>query len=349
MTGLAELIRRTRESWPPGVEIAVFGTSDPDVIERSMVGVVEVALAQVSEAIFYKAGVGVVAGLRLADGREVVIKVHRWNVTVDRLRAVQRVLAHLADRGMPAPRPLMAPRPTGNGVATVEELLPAGRAAGHDPAVRRACAEGLRRLVDAAIDSAEVAELDPPALLRPPPAALWFEPHDLRFDFVATAPGAEWIDDLAREGRRHLNQAGPLPPVVGHFDWRVENLGFDGGRIVGIFDSDSFAIASEAILVGNTAAIFTSDWDSDDPDPLPSLAEMKAFVEEYEGVRGRPFTPAELQVLDAANLLACAYGARCQHSDMQRHPELGLTPDVAWFRLLRQRGPSAWHPRLAPS
>jgi hypothetical protein len=95
-------------------------------------------------------------------------------------------------------------------------------------------------------------------------------------------------------------------------------------------------------VVGNPAATFTADWASDDPDPLPSLAEMQAFVDDYEHYRPTPFTPIERNALDAANLFACAYGARCQHSDLQLHPAVGRTPDMAWLRLLRERGKSAF-------
>ena len=285
---------------------------------------------------------GVVAGVRLATGREVVIKVHRWNVTLDRLAAVQRVQTQLAERGLPAPRPLAAPHPLGAGVATVEELLAGGPAVGHDPAIRQACAAGLYRLIDARVDPAGVTELGPPLMIRPAGAAWWFEPHDLRFDFESTAEGAEWIDDLAATARRRLDESGPLLAVVGHFDWRVQNLGFDGDRLVGIYDWDSLGVAPEPVVVGNTAAIFTADWTSDDPDPLPSLAEMEAFVDDYERHRSAPFTRTERNVLDAANLFACAYGARCQHSDRQLHPAVGRTPDVGWLRLLRERGGSAF-------
>jgi hypothetical protein len=342
VTGLAQLIRQTFKDWRPVVEAAVFDTVDPELIEASMIGFVEIRLGSASKALFYKSGVGVVAGLRLTSGREVVIKVHRWNVTLDRLAAVQRVQTQLADKGLPAPRPLVAPQPLGAGIATVEELLAGGPAVGHDSAIRQACAAGLYRLINGGVDPDEVNELGAPLMIRPSAAALWFEPHDLRFDFETTARGAEWIDELAATARRCLDESGPLPAVVGHFDWRVQNLGFDGDLIVGIYDWDSLTIAPEPVVVGNTAAIFTADWASDDPDPLPSLAEMQAFVDDYEHRRLTPFTANERKVLDAANLFACAYGARCQHSDRQLHPAVGRTPDVGWLRLLHERGGSVF-------
>ena len=342
MTRLAYLIDQAFKDWSPVVEPAVFDTVDPELIGACITGFVESHLDRVGEALFYRPGVGVVAGVRLANGRQVVVKVHRWNVTVDRLAAVQVAQTQLADIGLPAPRPLVAPEPLGAGIGTVEELLAGGSARGHDPVIREACAEGLHRLIHAGVDPGGVRELGMPLMIRPAGAALWFEPHDLRFDFEATAQGAEWIDELATLARRDMDTAGHLPAVVGHFDWRVQNLGFDGDRIVGIYDCDSLAIAPEPIVVGNAAAIFTADWTSEDPDPLPSLAEMQAFVADYERHRQTPFTAAELKALDSANLFVCAYGARCQHSDRQLYPTVGRSSDEAWLRLLRDRGKSAF-------
>jgi aminoglycoside phosphotransferase (APT) family kinase protein len=125
---------------------------------------------------------------------------------------------------------------------------------------------------------------------------------------------------------------------VGHFDWRVENLALGEDRIVGIYDWDSLAIAPESIVVGNAAAQFQTDWSLHEPDPLPTLDEMRAFVHDYETARGAAFTDAEWELLDAANLAICAYGARCQHSDMAVHPEIGGLETTRWCRLLRERG-----------
>jgi hypothetical protein len=93
---------------------------------------------------------GVVVGLRLLDGSEVVVKVHRWNVSVARLGAVQAVQAHLADAGMPVPRPVVGPEQLAGGIAIVEELRHGERADGQDPAVRKTLAKGLHALVAAA-------------------------------------------------------------------------------------------------------------------------------------------------------------------------------------------------------
>ena len=341
---LAALVRRAAEGWEPAVERAVFGTVDPDQIASAIIGFVGGRLGPVAEAVFYRPGVGVVTGLRLVDGSQVVVKVHRWNVTAARLAGVQTVQAHVAMRGLPAPRPLVAPESLGEGIATVEELLAGHPVDGHDRSVRRAVAVGLHAFITAAAELGATVDVGTTVMLRPPGGPLWFEPHDVRFDFDATAAGAEWIDELATLGRRRLDDAAAVPPVVGHFDWRVENLGFDRARIVGIYDWDSVAVAPEAVVVGNTAAQFTVDWTHGEVDPLPSVDEMRTFVDDYEQARGGPFTTYERELLDAANLFLCAYGARCQHSDMSLHPEIGGTTRSHWLQLLRDRGEHALLP-----
>ena len=341
MTGLAALIAEASEEWEPIVEAAVFGTTDPMAIEDVVLGFVEDRLGRVKEGLFYRPGVGVVVGLRLAEGAEVVVKVHRWNVSVERLADVQAVQRAMVKVGLPAPSSLIEPEPLAGGIATVEALLPGSSADGHDPQVRRLLAAGLHDFVAAVVDVDSVRRLGHPLMIRPRGAPLWFEPHDLRFDFEATAEGAEWIDELATKARRALDEFDQLPPLVGHFDWRVQNLAFAHGKITGIYDWDSLAIAPEAVIVGNAAAIFSADWSSDDTDPLPTLAQMKGFVTDYEQAAQRPFDDFERKTVDAANLFACAYGARCQHSDVKLHPSIGQGPDTAWIRLLQERADQA--------
>jgi hypothetical protein len=281
--------------------------------------------------------VGIVAGLRLADGSDVVIKIHRWNVSVARLAAVQEVQRTLADKGLPAPRPLVQPEPLAHGIATIEELRGGGRASGRDPDVRRTIARELHTFITASAPLVGYANVGSPLLLRPRGAPLWFEPHDVRFDFEGSAAGAEWIDKAAAAARHRLKDVSSNV-MIGHFDWRVENLAFHDKDIVAIYYWDSVCVAPEAVVVGNTAAQFTADWTGPEHDPLPSVSEMRLFVEDFESARGAPFGPAEREQLDAANLFLCAYGARCQHSDMTMHPETGRTQNSGWYRLLRERG-----------
>ena len=270
------------------------------------------------------------------DGRDVVVKVHRWQASISRLAAVHRVQAHLAACGLPVPRPLCGPQPLGSGIATIEELLSGAVADGHDPPIRQALAAGLCRLVTAAQPLGSIADLGSPILLRPPRAALWPEPHDLRFDFQATRDGAEWIDDLARLARRRLHRAATsAPAVIGHLDWRVENVGFQDDDITAIYDWDSVAMGPEPFVVGAAAAQFSAHWASGAA--LPSVDEMRTFVDEYEQTRGTRFDQQGRDMIEAANLAYCAYGARCQHSDATLGETLGQPSSAGWIRVLRQR------------
>jgi hypothetical protein len=337
---LVTLVRSACEEWDPAVELAIFGSGDADEIATLIEAFVTRQCGSISEGVFYRPGVGIVAGLRLVDGSEVVVKIHRWNASLARLAAVQKVQAALVAEGLPVPRPLAKPERLGRGIATIEELRRGGRARGRDPVVRRVVAEGLHAFVVAAAPLVGEVDVGAPLMLRPEGSPLWFDPHDVRFDFEGTAEGAEWIDDLAVLARDRLEHVGSNV-VIGHFDWRVENLGFQENEIVAIYDWDSVCAAPEAVVVGNAAAQFSTDWTAAEADPLPSVSEMRSFVSDYERARGATFDASEREVLDAANLFLCAYGARCQHSDMTKHPAIARSADSGWYRLLRERGERA--------
>jgi Phosphotransferase enzyme family len=342
MPSLESLIRRNSEDWDPALERMIFGTDDAHDIAGLIEGLITERCGPIADAVFYKPGVGVVAGVRLVEGPEVVVKVHRDNVSAERLAAVHQVQALVAESGLPAPRPLVGPTRLAGGSAIIEELRRGTGANGRDPVVRRALADGLHDFVATTRPLVGRVDVGSPDLARPPHASLWFEPHDLRFDFAGTGAGAEWIDSFARLARRRLERPDPNV-VIGHCDWRIENLSFDGAEIVGIYDWDSVASAPETFVVGVAAASFTADWSArTEPDPLPSVSEMRSFVQDYERARGNPFDRAQREALDAANLVACAYGARCQHSDATRHPELIRAPIAPYIRLLRERGEQAF-------
>jgi hypothetical protein len=89
-----------------------------------------------------------VHGLRLADGRRVVVKVHGPRVAAPYRWAVRTVQERLAARGFPAPRPLAGPLGLGRGLAMAEERVEGGGPAdAHRPDVRRVMATALAPLV----------------------------------------------------------------------------------------------------------------------------------------------------------------------------------------------------------
>lgn len=335
---LHELVTAAIEDWDSRIEESLFGTADPVAVAELIESFVTAAVGHPVGGLLYRKSVGAVAALTLADGSSIVVKIHRWNASTEWLRSVQAVQRHLARAGLPAPLPLTEPATLGHGIATIEEHRPGERADGRDRDVRRSIAEGLHSLIGHA-PPAESVQVGGPPYLTGQGDDLWPQPHDIHFDFDATADGAEWIDDLARSARKRLDLDLATPPVIGHFDWRVENLAFAGSEIVAIYDWDSLAAASEPVVVGAAAASYCIAWHAHHiDDPVPTVDDMAMFVDDYESCRGTPFTAVERRHLDAANLASIAYGARCQHSDLVLQPQSAGPSDVAWFRLLRERG-----------
>ena len=130
-------------------------------------------------------------GLILRDGARVALKIHR-GIQPAFLEATQVVQQHLWRRGFPCPEPLGV-----RGAATLERWTDAGEYRdAHDPDVRRAMAETLAWLVRVTNELGSAPWLSRhfyPAGERP----LWPRPHNVLFDFEATASGAEWIDEIA--------------------------------------------------------------------------------------------------------------------------------------------------------
>lgn len=304
------------DATPLLLEVQIFGTEDSDLvaarIDRFCTNELGVGIERYE---FFASSQMSVHGVRLADGRRVVVKAGPASVGEELLAAVQRVQSHLVNHGFPAPRPLLGPRHLGYGVAIVEELLDGGaRADPHEPPVRLAIATGLARLVELARPLLTPPGLPANALVSPARIALWPEPHDPRFDFSATAAGAEWIDELATAARQRLvGEWGEL--VVAHSDWRAEHLRFAQGEIVASYDYQSLCVGPEPVLVGIVGHAFTADWGIEQARRTPMLDEYRAFVAAYEQARGGPFSAAERKLADAAWVYATAYGARCEHSD----------------------------------
>jgi hypothetical protein len=202
---LAALVGRASQQWDPAVERVILGTGEAGQVASIIEAFVSARCGSIDDAVFYRPGVGIVAGLRLSDDTEVVVKIHRWSVSIARLTAIHKVQAFLDDGGLPVPRPLIEPEPLVDGIAIIEELRRGGRASGRDPVVRKALAEGLHAFISAAAPLVGMVDVGSPLLLRPVGAPLWFEPHDVRFDFDDTTAGAEWIDRLAAPKRRPLS------------------------------------------------------------------------------------------------------------------------------------------------
>jgi hypothetical protein len=313
-----ELIRGRLAEWGTAfVELDVFGTDDPAQIVRLTDEFCRLHLgAPLAASLFYVSSVGSAHGVRLLDGRELVIKARPPAHTnpdhshdVSGLESVCRVLSWLHARGYPCAAVVLGPTPLASGVATVEEFFERGeRGDGFHPPCRTTIAGGLADLVEllrgCGAEAAGVRRIQRPVELYP-------QPHARIFDFKAPAAGTAWIDDFARRARRIDDAAGA--PVLGHNDWRVEHLRFGGEAIVATYDWDSLAFLPETALVGGSAHGFTADW-SRPVRRIPTADDIRAYVADYEAGRGRAFSRRERSAVFAHCVYSIAYGARCQHA-----------------------------------
>jgi hypothetical protein len=288
--------------WPgPAVERSIFGTADPDAIWRS----VQEVCPEAVDCFAFEVSVGALFGLRLRDGSRIALKFHvRQNI--DSLDAVQHVQAHLFEAGFPCPQPLGV-----RGRATLERWFDDGlyRDA-HEPEVRRVIAEYLALLLRLTRDLQPVDGLEP--FFPRAPGPLWPVPHNVLFDFEATAAGAEWIDEIARAAKpRRDAHVGEV--VIGHGDWTVKHFRFDGLRPTVVYDWDSISTNYETVVVGGAAATFTYT-DRLPVSVWPTVKEASAFFEDYESARVHPFSVEERRAAHAAAVYSRAYSARCTHA-----------------------------------
>jgi hypothetical protein len=220
----------------------------------------------VAEVLFVDESVALVHGLRLRDGRRIVVKEHPPTVATAFLEAVQAVQRHLVARGFPAPAPLAL----ADGPVTAETLLVDGQTPNPgDPGVRAAMAAGLARQVELCL-------------------------------------GLPGMNALALNPL-HQDCAGDL--VVGHTDWRAQNMRIADGRLTAVYDWESLDLVSEPVLAGGNAYLFTADWSSG-PARFPSPDESLAFIADYERARRRPFAADEAVAARGALRRTAAYVAR---------------------------------------
>lgn len=246
-----------------------------------------------------------VYGLRLADGREVVLKVRDGGA---RLSACMRVQRRLWQAGFCCPEPLAGPHRLGSAVASAETLLPAGDQPPRTDAPRL-FARLLARLVECG------AALAPEPELRPAPAwvcwyhqedGVWPVPDDRDDDLNAEAGPVTWIDELGAAVRERLRDVRGAACVLGHGDWHGENVRFRAGRPLAVHDWDSVLYEPEVMIAGQAAAVFLDGL----TEGGASAEESRAFLDAYQDARGRAFSHAGLQLCWASGLWVLAFNAK---------------------------------------
>lgn len=260
-----------------------------------------------ARVLFQTGNLSAVTGLRLADGRRVVVKARRPAARLDGCLAVQR---HLAETGFPCPLPLAGPAPLGSLTATAEMYLPGGRGLRYPAAAPRRFGRALARLVNAAPPVTSVPSLDPaPAWLRwdhdqPGP---WPVPESTPVD-LNTLSGPAWLDEAADRARARL--AGVTGPrVVGHADFESQNLRWRHGRLHAVHDWDSAVGLPEAVVVGAAAAMFPATGSAA---AAAGTAVTARFLHAYADWRQRPWSTKELQNCWAAGLWVLAYNTKVE-------------------------------------
>ena len=214
-------LQKELETWgTPFVELDCFATDCAERIADTMDEFCRDHLgSKLCGYLFYGSSVGSIHGVRLEDGRDVVIKVRPPAETNPYLRfdrtsleSICLVMKWLTDRGYPCPKPILGPTPLAKGLATVEEFLDRGqRGNGFDRECRKLIAAGLAELIELLRSfEGEVSCLK--HFQRSD--SLYAQPHSKLFDFEKTAEGAEWIDVFAERARQAEAHEGK--PVLGH-------------------------------------------------------------------------------------------------------------------------------------
>jgi hypothetical protein len=253
-----------------------------------------------AEALFQLQQVSMVFGLRLAGGRDVVVKAR-----ADDGRAVSCVAAQarLAERGFPCARPLTPVAGVGSLAVHAEEFRPGGEVLhGDSPDVAVRCAGVFAWLM------AELAGVAVAPPLPNPPWVRWDHADSGVWPAIGCPgnrdPGAvpAYVADTAERVRLRLLAAG-LPCVLGHADFEAQNLRWIGQQVWTVHDWDSLAWQPEAALVGAASGAFASAG----PPTLAPIESSEAFLVAYQDFRGRMFTAVEQEAAWAASLWMAAY------------------------------------------
>ncbi|MBV8085394.1 MAG: hypothetical protein JO247_11325 [Chloroflexi bacterium] len=276
--------------------------------------------------LFRHVGMAEVFGLRLADGREVVVKVRRAEARLAGCFEAQR---RLREAGYPCPEPLVGPARFGAQVATAETYVVGGEASA-DPQLS---APALAELVRLAPSPAQLPSIEPlPAWAwwSYPGPGVWAWQSAPELDLAAKRgwrrdglPLAEmpWLEEHALGARQRLARF-RAEPVVGHTDWWGENVRWLGDKLHVVHDWDSVAALPEALTCGIASSMFVA-WP---PTAWPSnmLELSTAFVDAYARARGRPWSADEWEACWAASLWVMVY-------DLSYTSE-GVTDRAEWLR-----------------
>lgn len=259
--------------------------------------------AEPLDVLFQVHHISQVTGLRLADGRKIVLKVRSPAACLHACFQVQR---HLSESGFPCPHPLAGPTPLGEQLATAERFQPGGTRLSSATDSPHLFAKALAQLVALAPAPAELPPLDPPPYWMQWDHTLtgtW--PADPDVDLNAEH-GPAWLEEAATLVQQRLLRSS-LPQVVGHVDWESQNLRWVDRRLHAVHDWDSIAARPEATIAGAAAIVFPTTGTLNEQ---ATVGQSAHFLDAYANHRGRPFTREEQEVAWAAGLWVQAYKAK---------------------------------------
>jgi len=319
-----------------GLERAFFGSVTAAGLDEWLAETVRARLAVELARIEFRSGrIDAVYGMRLADERKVVLKVHRPPVDVSGLQARQEALGYLASTGYPCPVPVDGPATRGDHVVTIETWLERGEPGdARIPEIRRALAQAFVEHISILHDVSHLGSrlTAGPAWTRYGDGP-WPTPHDPIFDFTDTPAAWAWLDSFARAAADELLALrGRDPLVIGHADWYDGNARFADQQLVAAFDWDLMR-ETEAVLAGLTATAYIGAG-------APTPAEARAFLRDVEDARGVAFTATQRKAACAAGRWVLAFNARCELANLgnRAHIDDDEIPDTSPLgRLLRTR------------
>jgi len=265
-----------------------------------------------------------VKGLRLADGREVVVKVRPRLLRLPGCAAVHRALW---TTGFPCPEPLVDLQPLDGYAATAEALVLDVGEPPPESELAALSAAALARLIELAPGNGSVPSLAPsPSWVGwdHTEPGLWPVPEDRAVDLNAR-PEPQWLARVAAAVRGQLRgYAGD--PVIGHADWHPDNLRWQGPHLIAVHDWDSVICQPEPAIAGLAAVSFLGI-----DGPVASVEDSAAFLDAYQHARGRRWTSTDYAACWAAGLWQRAFDAKTRSLDGD--PEQILTRHEARARL----------------
>jgi hypothetical protein len=124
MVDLQKLIAAELQRWnnPYPLE-KIFHTADPRTVAEHINSFCKRELGSgIAQTLFYEVSIGIVCGLKLHNGEDIVVKALASASMSDYLQATVRVQNYLRAQGYPCTRPICGPLPLVAGTVMVEEL-----------------------------------------------------------------------------------------------------------------------------------------------------------------------------------------------------------------------------------